>query len=43
MSEVIGIWTGFNEAHVLESSGIDTLVDARGNAQIRIEGQTLPK
>ena len=30
-----------NEAHVLESNGIDTLVDARGNAQIRVDGQTL--
>jgi hypothetical protein len=43
MSEIVGIWTGFSEAHVLESNGIDTLVDARGNTQIRVEGQTLPE
>ncbi|MFH0904517.1 MAG: hypothetical protein V1854_04935 [Methanobacteriota archaeon] len=42
MVEITGIWTGFDEAHVLGSNGIDTLVDARGNAQIRVEGQTLP-
>ena len=43
MSEIIGVWMGFQEAHVFESNGIDTLVDARGNTHIRVEGQTLPK
>lgn len=43
MSEITGIWTGFREAHVFESSGIDTLVNSRGNVQIRVEGQTLPE
>jgi hypothetical protein len=43
MSEITGIWTGFNEAHVLNASGIDTLVDARGKTMIRVEGQTLPE
>lgn len=42
MTEITGIWMGFQEAHVLESSGIDTLVDARGNVRIRVEGQPLP-
>lgn len=43
MSEIVGIWTGFKEAHVLESNGIDTLVDARGNIRTKVEGQTLPE
>ena len=41
MIEITGIWTGFQEAHVLESNGIDTLVDARGKIEIRVEGQTI--
>lgn len=43
MSEITGIWTGFQEAHVIESNGIDTLVNSRGNVQTRVEGHTLPE
>jgi hypothetical protein len=43
MSEITGIWTGFQEAHVLNSNGIDTLVDARGKSKIRVEGHALPE
>ena len=41
-NEIVGIWTGWQSAHVLKSNGIDTLVDSRGHIQIRVEGQTLP-
>jgi len=43
MSKIVGIWTGFKEAHVLVSNGIDILIDKRGNTEIRVEGQTIPR
>lgn len=42
MAEIVGIWTGNQEAHVLNSNGIDVTVDAHGHEQIRVEGLSLP-